>query len=85
MEELIQKIETLQNTLLNQKKVLTVEELSAYTGYAESYIYKLTSTKQIPHYKSNRKIFFDRDEIDAWVKKNQVQDVHSEVKSILKT
>ena len=56
MEELLQKIETLQNTLLNQKKVLTVEELSAYTGYAESYIYKLTSTKQIPHYKSNRKI-----------------------------
>ena len=36
MEELLQKIETLQNTLLNQKKVLTVEELSAYTGYAES-------------------------------------------------
>ena len=55
MEELLQKIETLRNILLNQKKVLTVEELSEYSGYAEGYIYKLTSTKQIPHYKSNRK------------------------------
>ena len=79
MEELLQKIETLQNTLLNQKKVLTVEELSECSGYAESYIYKLTSTKQIPHYKSNRKLFFDKDEIDNWIKRNKVQDVHSEV------
>ena len=79
MEELLHKIETLQNILLNQKKVLTVEELSEYSGYAEGYIYKLTSTKKIPHYKSNRKLFFDKDEIDAWIKRNKVQDVHSEV------
>ena len=49
MEELLHKIETLRNILLNQKKVLTVEELSEYSGYAEGYIYKLTSTKHKFH------------------------------------
>ena len=40
------------------KEVLTTAEASAYLGISESYIYKLTSLKQIPHYKPNGKLVY---------------------------
>ena len=69
--------------LLGTKKVFTLEELASYSGLSKSYLYKLTSTKQIPHYKPNGKhIYFDRDEINSWLLRNEVitaaqQDIDS--------
>ena len=46
------------------KEVLTISEASAYLGLSESYIYKLTASKQIPHYKPNGKlVYFNRKEL----------------------
>lgn len=60
-------------TRLAQKDVLTLEEASAYTGLSKSWLYKLTSTKQIPHYKPCGKLcYFDRGELDAWIRQNRV-------------
>ena len=56
------------------KRVLTLEDVSLISGFSMSYLYKLTSTHQIPHYKPNGKnIFFDRDEIEEWLKQNKVE------------
>jgi excisionase family DNA binding protein len=56
-----------------EKKLLTLNELGEYAGYKVGYIYKLTHLKQIPHYKPGGKnIYFDRDEIDAWLKRNRI-------------
>ena len=42
----------------------------------ESYIYKLTSLKQIPHYKPNGKlVYFNRKELCEWAMRNQVQTI----------
>ncbi len=58
---------------LAQKEVLTFEEATVYTGLSKSWLYKLTSTKQIPHYKPCGKLcYFDRVELDAWIKQNRV-------------
>ncbi len=58
---------------LAQKEVLTFDEAAAYTGLSKSWLYKLTSTKQIPHYKPSGKLcYFDRVELDAWIKQNRV-------------
>ncbi|MFR9556115.1 MAG: helix-turn-helix domain-containing protein [Rikenellaceae bacterium] len=58
---------------LTQKEVLTFDEASRYTGLSKSWLYKLTATKQIPHYKPSGKLcYFDRAELDAWVKQNRV-------------
>lgn len=61
------------NTLLASKKVLTFEDVALLTGLSKSYLYKLTSTNQIPHYKpSGKQLYFDRTEIEEWLKKNRV-------------
>lgn len=56
-----------------EKRILTLQEACAYTGYTESYMYKLTSTRQIPHSKPNgKKIFFDKEKLDEWLLGNPI-------------
>ena len=55
------------------KNILTVDEVINYTGFSQKQIYKLTSTRAIPHYKpSGRKLFFKRNEIDEWITQGRV-------------
>ncbi len=56
-----------------QKSVLTFEEAASYMGMSRSYLYKLTATKQIPHYKPGGKmLFFERAELEAWLLSRRV-------------
>ncbi|GAB4032928.1 helix-turn-helix domain-containing protein [Spirosoma gilvum] len=56
------------------KTTLTLEEAAAYAGLSVSHIYKLTSSGKIPHFKpSGKVIYFDRAELDAWMKRNRVK------------
>lgn len=74
-DEIIERLKRIEkNTVLASKRVLTLEDVSLISGFSMSYLYKLTSTHQIPHYKPNGKnIFFDRDEIEEWLKQNKVE------------
>lgn len=61
------------NVVLTQKEVLTLEEAAQYTGMKKSYLYKLTASKAIPHYKPNGKnCFFRRTELEDWLTANPV-------------
>ncbi len=51
-----------------QKPHMNVEELSRYLGYTRCSIYNLTRRKQIPFHKIKRHIFFDKHEIDEWIR-----------------
>ncbi|QQR96945.1 MAG: helix-turn-helix domain-containing protein [Sphingobacteriales bacterium] len=58
---------------LEQKEVLTLTEVSSYTGLSKSHIYKLCSTGGIPFYKPFGKVnYFDRLEIISWLKQNRI-------------
>ena len=55
------------------KKVLDLSDVSVLTGMSKSTLYRLTSEKKIPHYKPTAKLlYFDRNEIEAWMKQNRV-------------
>lgn len=76
-EDKIKIIETcigvLKNNIWNMKELLTIKEESVYLGIAKSYLYKLTSAKQIPHYKPNGKlVYFKRKDLYDWAIQNQV-------------
>lgn len=75
MEEIILRLDAIERyCLLAAKTVLTFEECILLTGFSKSHLYKLTCTHQIPHYKPNGKqIYFDRGEVEAWMKQNRVQ------------
>ena len=59
---------------MDNKNILTVDEVINYTGFSQKQIYKLTSTRAIPHYKpSGRKLFFKKDELDEWITQGRVK------------
>lgn len=58
---------------ISTKNVLNLEETSIYTGIPKSTLYQLTCKREIPHYKPRGKqIYFDRDEIENWMKQNRI-------------
>tara|TARA_B100002019_G_C20773877_1_gene358888 strand:- start:132 stop:356 length:225 start_codon:yes stop_codon:yes gene_type:complete len=60
--------------MMQDKNILTVDDLIDYTGYSQKQIYKLTSTRAIPHYKPNgRKLFFKRNEVDNWITQGRIK------------
>ncbi len=60
--------------LLSQKSVLTFDEVAQFTGLSKSYLYKLTSTGRIPHYKPfNKVIYFERPQVEAWLLQNPIK------------
>lgn len=54
------------------KEVLTLEETMIYTGCARTTIYRLTSAKEIPHYKLGQALRFKKSELDEWLTRNKV-------------
>ena len=74
MAEDIQKVADLitANIINASKEVLTSDEAARYMGVSKSYLYKLTMTKQIPHYKPMGKMcYFNRLELEAWLQSNR--------------
>lgn len=69
-----QRIEELENLVYLNKNVLSFEEACKFTNLLKSYLYKLTSTQQIPHYKPQGKmIYFEKDALEAWLRQNPVK------------
>lgn len=61
------------NIAICHKEVLTFDEAARYIGVKKSYLYKLTSSKAIPHYKPNGKnCFFRRKELEEWLTANPI-------------
>ena len=59
-------------SLLAAKNVLTLDDVALLTGLSKSHLYKLTCTHQIPYYKRAKMLYFDRGEIESWMKQNRV-------------
>ena len=51
------------------KPHLSFQQACEYLGLSESYLYKLTHTKKIPHYKmpTGKKLIFVKSELDEWL------------------
>ncbi len=64
----------LQQKNIITKDVLTFNEAALLLDVSHSHLYKLTSTKQIPHYcPQGKKLYFDREETIKWMKKNLIK------------
>lgn len=68
------RLDLLTKEVLSSKTSMTAEEAAAYLGLKVSYLYKLTSTQEIPHYKPRGKmLYFKRDELDSWSLQNRIK------------
>jgi len=76
-EIILQKLCALEELFSTQKTILNVDECARLTGLSKSYLYKLTSSRRIPHYTSagGSHLFFKREEILTWMTAHRVATV----------
>lgn len=76
-DKILYELETIKKySLLAAKNVLCFDDVALLTGLSKSHLYKLTCSHKIPHYKPNGKqVYFDRSEIESWMKQNRVSTV----------
>ena len=62
------------SSILEQnERPLTFQEATEYLDISKSYLYKLTSTAKIPHYKpNNKKIYFTKSDLQNFLLRNRV-------------
>ena len=58
--------------LISAKTVLDLNEAALFTGFSTGHLYRLTSGRQIPHFKKNRKLYFKKSDLEAWMCDNRV-------------
>jgi len=76
MDELSERLDRIERGIMMAKNVLTLDEAAMFTGLAKSYLYKLTASGKIPHYKpSGKLIYFERGELERWLLRNPVMTV----------
>lgn len=69
MDEIMEKLCSIErNSLLAAKNVLNIDDVSLLTGLSCSSIYKMTCTRNIPFYKNGKFLYFDKKEIENWMK-----------------
>lgn len=56
-----------------KKQFLTVEELSALTGWSRRTIQYLRDSRQIPFYQDGRRILFKTDEVEKYLESKKIK------------
>lgn len=73
MEEVLNKLVSIEKSMYTQKDVLTFDEVCTYTGLSRSHLYKLTCSNRIPHSKPfGKMLYFDRQELNKWLLQNPI-------------
>ncbi len=73
---ILKKLDRIEKFVVGLKEILNVEELSEYTGFTKSTIYKLVHQSLIPYSKPNGKVlFFERKKIDLWLLQNSYKSL----------
>ena len=75
LKEVLKTLNELRDEVYKTKPLLRLNEVVVLSGLSKSSIYKLTSSRGIPHYKSGKRLIFDRREILDWLKSNKVATV----------
>jgi excisionase family DNA binding protein len=68
---------------LLQKTVLNFNDACKHLDVSPSHLYKLTSSRQIPHFcPQGKKLYFKREELDQWLQRNR-QSTNQEVEMLI--
>ena len=63
-----ERLKNIESLLSISKTVLNLDEVCTLTGLSKSHIYKLSHWSKIPHYKQAKHLYFDKSEIENWLK-----------------
>ena len=84
VKHLLHEVADIKNYLLNQAATpaetkqlapdgdfLTVSDVSQMLKISKGAVYNMTSTRQIPFFKKGRRVYFDKKEIDEWIRQDR--------------
>ena len=76
MDNILERLNAIERKLdelaVANKEVLNLKEAAKYLNVSCSHLYKLTYSKQIPHYKPRGKqVYFEKRELDKWLLQNR--------------
>lgn len=57
------------------KTVFNIDEFCQYTGLSKQTVYKKTGKGILPHSKRGKRLFFDKEKVDAWLLENSVKSL----------
>ena len=78
IESVLKKLEPVESLLER-----ITQEACMYIGVSESMLYKLTSSKEIPHYKPRGKmVYFAKEELDEWLLQNYEPTMNEAVRRV---
>lgn len=60
-----------------EKRYLSPQELSAYTGLSVFTIYLWIRQRKIPFIKKSRLVRFDKEKIDTWFRKDEIKSIYN--------
>ncbi|MDQ3191274.1 MAG: helix-turn-helix domain-containing protein [Bacteroidota bacterium] len=83
MDEILKRLDKIERLLESQnivrKDVLNFNETCEYLELSQSHLYKLTSSKSVPHFcPQGKKLYFNRHELDDWLQRNK-QSTNDEI------
>ena len=56
------------------RDIFNFNDACTFLDYSKSYLYKLTHSRQIPHFKPNgKKLYFKRRDLEEWLLRNRVK------------
>lgn len=59
-------------------RLLSIRQVSTYTGLAVPTLYTMVSQRRIPFVKMGRLTKFDREELDRWITRQSVRPIRSD-------
>lgn len=76
LEKIMSRLDRIEQiTLIGAKDVLNMDDAHIITGISMSDLYKKTSAREIPHYKKGKRVYFDRVELESWLKENRITTI----------
>lgn len=72
--DIIERLDRIEAKLNEEDKPLTLQETAAYLDISPSYLYKLTASQRIPHYKPHgKRVYFLKADLNAYLLQNRVR------------
>ncbi len=67
-----------------QKEILSFKEAIVYMDVSSSYLYKLTSKREIPFFKPRGgKLYFKKSDLDRWMLRNPCESISEKENEVL--
>ena len=66
MSAILAELQDIKRAVLLAQK--DISDCALYTGYAVQTLYSMVCRKEIPYYKRGRSVFFDKGDIEKWMR-----------------